>query len=717
MARKGKNRKRKSKHSFASAVLEVFQQNPFKGYNFRQLSAALGITDKASKQLVKEILSDLEQAGEIVAEKRGKYKLNPENIKPEVQSGVVTGIVDMKQTGKAYVISDELPEDVFIAPNNTGRALNGDRVKVHLFPKRKGRKLEGRIIGIEHRAKTQIAGVFEKSGKFGFVIPDDPSIPVDLFIPAEKQKRAQHGEKVIALLTDWPEHSRNPFGEITEVLGKPGEHEVEMRAILADAGFPSGFPDQAEREAAKIPDEISQDEIARRRDFRQVFTCTVDPEDAKDFDDALSLRRTEEGLWEVGVHIADVTHYVREGTFLDQEAFRRATSVYLVDRVIPMLPERLSNHVCSLRPDEDKLCYSAVFQLDDDAKVVNEWFGRTIIRSDFRYNYEQVYEIIQGASDPYREQIMILHQLASKLRKRRFEKGAIAFTSQEVKFRLDENGKPVEAYIREQNDAHRLIEDFMLLANRKVAEKIGKRRGKQKERTFVYRIHDVPNPEKLQQFAEFVSKLGYKIQTHNRKAISGSMNRLFEQIKGKGEENMIENIAVRTMSKAEYSVQNIGHYGLAFAYYTHFTSPIRRYPDMMVHRLLDHYLNGGASVSPVEYEEKCKHASEMERKALEAERASVKYKQAEFLLDKVGQTFDGLISGVSKWGIYVELNGNKCEGMISLRLLDDDFYYLDENNYTVIGAQTGRTYRLGDPITIRVRRIDLIKKQMDFEPA
>jgi ribonuclease R len=717
MSKKKKAQKaRPGKNSFASTVLNVFAQNPYKSYNFRQLAHSLGISDRVSKNLVKDILSDLGARGEILEMNRGKYKLNPENIKT-IGSNFITGVVDMKQTGKAYIISPELPEDVFIAANNTGHALHGDKVKVRLFPVRKGRKTEGQIIEIIERGKKQFVGIVEVSKNYAFLIPDDTNVPVDIFIPISSLRGAQNGNKAIAVITDWPEHSKNPFGEITEVLGKPGEHEVEMKSILADFDFPLRFPEHVVKEANNIPTEISQAEIKSRKDFREVFTITIDPQDAKDFDDAISLRKKENGNWEVGVHIADVSYYVKPETAIDKEAFARGTSIYLVDRVIPMLPEKLSNEVCSLKAHEEKLCYAAVFEMDHQAEVLSEWYGRTIINSNYRYNYEEVQEIIQGKEDPFRDNILTLNDLAKKLRDDRFKKGSIAFSSQEVKFILDENGKPTGAYIKEQMDSNRLIEDFMLLANRKVAEKIGKKQSRQDTKTFVYRIHDVPNPEKLQTFSEFVSKLGYKLNLGSRKSISSSLNQLFEQIKGKGEENMIENIAVRTMAKAEYSINNIGHYGLAFHHYTHFTSPIRRYPDLMVHRLLDLYLNDAPPVNPVEYEEKCKHASEMERKALMAERASIKYKQAEYLLDKIGQEFNGLISGVSKWGIFVELEGNKCEGMISLRYLDDDFYYLDEDNYRVIGHQLGKEYKLGDPIRIRVRKIDLAKKQMDFELA
>jgi ribonuclease R len=717
MTKKKKTPKGKSgKNPFVIAVLNVFQQNPYKSYNFRQLSKLLGITDRTSRELVNDILADLAESNEIIEMNRGKFKLHPSKIRA-ISSNVITGIVDMKQTGKAYIITDQMEEDIYIAANNTYHAFNGDKVKVSLFPLRKGRKIEGVIIEIIERNKKQFVGIVEISKNYAFLIPDDTNVPVDIYIQKSGLKGARNGNKAVAVITDWPEHSKNPFGEIIEVLGNPGEHEVEMKSILADFDFPLRFPEKAEREANEIPIVITSDEIKKRRDFRDVFTITIDPQDAKDFDDALSLKKLSNGNWEIGVHIADVSHYVKPGTAIDKEAYNRGTSIYLVDRVIPMLPEKLSNEVCSLKANEDKLCYAAVFEMDVSANVLGEWYGRTIINSNFRFNYDEVQEIIDGKEHTFSRDILTLHNLASQLREARFKKGAIAFSSQEVKFMLDENGKPVGAYIKEQMDSNRLIEDFMLLANKKVAEKIGKKQGRQEARTFVYRIHDVPNPEKLQTFSDFVNKLGYHLNLGSRKSLSSSLNQLFNQIKGKGEENMIENIAVRTMAKAEYSINNIGHYGLAFDHYTHFTSPIRRYPDLMVHRLFDLYLKEGASANPVEYEEKCKHSSEMERKALQAERASIKYKQAEFLLDKVGQEFNGLISGVSKWGIYVELDGNKCEGMISLRYMDDDFYYLDEDNYRVIGHQTGKEFKLGDPIRIRVKKIDLAKKQMDFDLA
>ncbi|HLO91864.1 MAG TPA: ribonuclease R [Lentimicrobium sp.] len=715
MARKKASKPTQASQSpFNKLVEELFLSNPQKAYNYKQVSHMLGITDKVSKELVNRIIDSLENSGIIVTLNRGKYKYNPELVAEKYQHTIIQGKVDMKQTGKAYVITQEVDDDIYIAPNNTGHALNGDIVKVRLFPMRKNHKLEGEIIEIIQRFKTQFVGKIQITGKFAFLVPDEANMPFDIFIPSESLNDGKNGQKAIARLVDWPERSKNPFGEIIQVLGSPGNNDVEMNSILASFEFPLQFDKETLRESEKLPVDITEDEIKKRRDFRQVWTCTIDPPDAKDFDDALSLLKKDNGNWEVGVHIADVSHYVKPGTAIDHEAFDRGTSVYLVDRTIPMLPEKLSNQVCSLRPDEDKLCFSAVFEMDDDGKIYNEWYGKTIIRSNRRYNYEEVQKMIEGSEGDFKDELMILNDLATKLREERFRKGSIAFTSQEVKFILDENGKPIDTYIKEQKEANMLIEDFMLLANRSVAEKIGKKKGDIEPKTFVYRIHDEPNQEKLAKFAEFISKLGYKMNIGSKKQLSRSFNNLFEQIAGKGEEAMIESIAIRTMAKAVYSTFNIGHYGLSFTYYTHFTSPIRRYPDLMVHRLLDAYMHGAASANREEYEEYCTHSSEMERKAAEAERASVKYKQAEYLQDKIGQSFKGLISGVSKWGIYVELEGNKCEGMVSIRNMDDDFYYLDEDNYKVIGQHRGKEFRLGDPITIKVHSVDLQKKQMDF---
>ncbi len=715
------NKKKKSsksatapKSSFVQSVLEVFTTNPYRALNFRQVSSQLGVSDKASKELIKNILEDLSKKETIVELNRGKYQLNQEKMMELIPKNFVTGTVDMKQTGKAYIITPDLDEDVFIAYNNTERALHGDKVKVHLFPKRRGRKIEGQIVEILSRARINFVGTISVSGKVGFLVADDVTIPVDIMILRENLKGAKNGEKAVVKMTDWPEHAKNPLGEVVEVLGKPGDNEVEMKSILVNHNFPLSFPKAAEKEASRIKETISKEEIKSRRDFRDVFTITIDPEDAKDFDDAISLRKDKDGVWEVGIHIADVSHYVNPGSAIDDEGYDRGTSIYLVDRVIPMLPEKLSNMVCSLRPNEDKLCFSAVFMMNENAEIMEEWFGKTIINSNRRYNYEEVQAMIEGGKGDYKDELLFLNGLAQKLRTERFKGGAINFHSVEVKFKLDENGKPLSTYIKENKEANWLIEEFMLLANRRVAEFIGKKKGNQKPKTFVYRVHDEPNPEKLNRFTEFLGKLGYSMKTGSRKSMAHSFNRLFEQIAGKGEETMIETIAIRTMAKAEYSTQNIGHYGLDFKFYTHFTSPIRRYPDLMAHRLLERYLAGKPSVSEEEYEPKCQHASEMEKKAEQAERDSVKYKQAEFMIDKIGQEFYGLVSGVSKWGLFVEIEGNKCEGMVSLKYMNDDFYYLDEDNYRVVGQRYGQEYKLGDRVKIRVRKVDLQKKQMDF---
>ena len=715
----GKKKKIENKLSvFTNAILSIFGENPFRPMNYKQICKILGIKDAAGKDVVYNILIDLFEQGKLMEERPYRYVLNPEFLQeygPKTQ--YVEGTVDMKSTGKAYVVLDnEAGEDVFIASNNTGLALHGDRVKVAMFPKRKNKKPEGEIVEVLQRKHTDFVGVLHIAHGYVFVVPDMNTIPVDIFVPKGELKGAKNGQKVVVHLVDWPENSGNPFGEIVKVLGNPGDNDVEMESILAAHDYPLEFPEAVEEEAKSIKEGIQKTEINSRKDFRKVFTITIDPADAKDFDDAISLQRLPNGHWEVGVHIADVSYYVRPGSAIDKEAYSRGTSVYLVDRTIPMLPEKLCNNVCSLRPEEEKLTFSAVFEMDDEANVMSHWIGKTIIKSCRRYAYEEVQTMIEGGDGDYKDQILTLHHLASKLREKRMEEGSLNFHSEEVKFVLDDHGKPIDTYVRVQNESHELIEDFMLLANRTVAETFGKPESKWKNHTFVYRVHDEPNPEKLNNFLRLISRLGYTMDISSRSRLVKSYNKLFDDVEGKGEKNLVESGAIRTMATAVYSTDNIGHYGLSFEYYTHFTSPIRRYPDLMVHRLIERYLlQGQGSVSRKEYEEYCVHSSEMEKQAEEMERQSVKYKQAEYLQDKIGQVFEGLISGVSKWGLYVELKDNKCEGLVRYEDMPGDYYYLDEDNFRVIGQESGRIIQLGDEVKVRVKGVDLFKRQMDFE--
>lgn len=699
---------------FNAKVLEAFSQSPYQYFNYKQISAHLGISNKEDRELVRNAVDELLQNNILVEGARGKYKLNPIHIAADT-GNVIEGKLCMKPTGKAYLLANNPEaEDIFIAANNTGRALNGDLVKVHLFPARRGKRPEGRVIEILKRNKEIFVGIIKYARNMSYFIPDDVDMPVDILIPNHELHGAKNGQKVMAVITEWSEHARNPFGKVKQVLGYPGNNDVEMMSILIDQNFTPEFPPEALKEAENIPDAIPEKEIYARRDFRDVFTITIDPADAKDFDDAISYQVLANGHYQVGVHIADVSYYVKEGGAIDEEAYKRATSVYLVDRTYPMLPEKLCNNVCSLRPNEDKLCFSVVVELDDEAKVHKTWIGRTLIHSNRRFNYEEVQEIIETRQGEYAEEILKLDALAKCLRAERFSHGSINFASEEVKFILDENAKPVGVYIKENKDSNQLVEDFMLLANRKVAESIGKVPQGKEPKSFVYRVHDKPMDEKIGKFNNFIAKLGYSLRLNSRKGLADSMNKLFSDVQGKGEQNMIEALAIRTMQRASYSTDNIGHYGLAFKYYTHFTSPIRRYPDLMVHRLLTKYLAGKPSVNKAELEEKCKHSSDMEQRATEAERNSVKYKQAEYLSDKIGQTFYGLISGVSKWGIWVQLEETKCEGMVSVKTLTDDFYYYDEDNYCYVGQHSGKVYRMGDKVAIRVKDVNLAKKQMDY---
>lgn len=702
-----KNRKSGSfKHDLLHQIIAVFDKNPGKSLTYKQISNAFGFKDISNKKLIGVILDELVAQNKLYETQRGKYSLKS-------GGSFIEGKVDMTSRGAAYIIVDDSDSDIYISSRNTNTALHGDIVKVNIFSGKINKKIEGEIVEIVERANTEFVGVLEKSKNFSFVITDNNRMPVDIFISNDKLNKANDGDKVVAQITEWPLDKKNPFGRIVQVLGRPGEHNTEMHAILAEYGLPYEFPPNVERDANNLAIEVSPEEIKKRKDFRAVTTITIDPEDAKDFDDALSLKKLKNGNWEVGVHIADVSHYVQSGTILDKEAFNRATSVYLVDRVVPMLPEVLSNQACSLRPHETKLCFSAVFELDENAKLINEWFGRTVIFSDRRFSYEEAQERIETKEGDYAEEILTLDTLAKKLREQRFKKGSIAFDRIEVKFNLDEEGNPVGVYFKESKDANKLIEEFMLLANKKVAEFIGKPTKTKKPKTFVYRIHDEPNQDKLFALSNFVKKFGYDFKV-NDGDMSQSINSLISEVQGKNEENLIEQLAIRTMAKAEYSSKNIGHYGLGFSYYSHFTSPIRRYPDVMVHRLLQYYLDGGNSVDQQEIENQCKHSSKMEILATEAERASIKYKQVEFLQDKIGEEFEGVISGVSEWGLYIEIMNGLCEGMARLRDMEDDFYTYDEENFAAVGRKYGDIYRMGDKVTIKVMRADLAKKQLDF---
>ncbi len=695
-----------NKHGLKRAILEVYYKNSNQAFNYKQIGAAVGAKDHGQLQLVNVVLQELRDAEALVETERGKYKLKS-------QGGTVTGMMELNAKGYGQVSSEELEEPVFVSAANMNHALDGDKVRIRLYARRKKSNPEAEVIEVLERAKTTFVGTIEISQFSAFLVPNKKT-PFDLFIPKDKLMGAKHGQKAIARIMDWPERARNPFAEIIDVLGDAGNNNTEMHAILAEFGLPYQYPENVNQAAEKIPVAITEEEIKLRRDFRKVPTFTIDPVDAKDFDDALSIQKLENGFWEIGVHIADVTHYVKPESLLEEEAYNRATSVYLVDRVVPMLPEKLSNGVCSLRPHEDKLCFSAVFQLDDQCAIHDQWFGRTVIYSDRRFTYEEAQQVIETGEGDMKEEILTFDRLAKKLREQRFEEGSIGFDRVEVKFDIDPDGKPLSVFFKQSKDSNKLIEEFMLLANKRVAEFIGKPDGKKKERTFVYRIHDKPDPEKLDSFNHFIKRFGYGIMTNNPKTVMESMNRLIENVNGKKEQNVIETLAIRTMAKAEYSTRNIGHYGLGFDFYSHFTSPIRRYPDMMVHRLLARYLEDGRSVQADQYEQMCRHSSDMENRAASAERASIKYKQVEFMADKIGQQFKGVISGVKEWGIYVELDENKCEGMIPMFELTDDFYEFDEKNYCLIGRRMHKKYQLGDTIEVEIFRTNLERKQLDF---
>lgn len=710
---KSKNEKREQRRliQLEKSIFNALKEEPLKSFNYKQLSSKLGLVDGSARGLVIRALERMASNNQVEEPSRGKYRYKHSDH-------YVIGRVDMTQKGSAYVVSDDNENDIYITPKNLNNALDADIVKVLMYAQRKNKKPEGEIVEIVERAREEFVGTIELSKNFGFLVPDSKKMLVDIYIPREALMGAKQGQKAIARITDWPQSASSPFGEVIEVLGNPGEHEVEIHSILAEFSLPRSFPREVEAAAEAIPDAITENEIKKRRDFRDILTFTIDPHDAKDFDDALSLKKLKNGNWEVGIHIADVTHYVTPNSALEEEAIKRATSVYLVDRVVPMLPEKLSNKVCSLRPNEEKLTFSAVFEITEEAEIKSQWFGRTVIYSDRRFTYAEAQEVIETGKGDLADEITLLNNLAVQLRKKRMSSGAIAFDKIEVKFELDKDANPTGVYFKESKEANHLIEEFMLLANKKVAAFVGKEKdGNPSNNTFVYRIHDDPNPDKLFDLSNFVRQFGYSVNTRSRSAISKSLNELLKNVKGKGEANMIEQLAIRTMAKAIYSTDNIGHYGLAFDYYSHFTSPIRRYPDMMVHRLLQNYLDGGKAPSKVEYEELCAHSSDREKMASDAERASIKYMQVKYMEEHVGEDFMGTISGVTEWGVYVELIDSRCEGMIRIRDFKDDYYNFDERNFCIEGERSGKIFQLGDSIMVNVKNADLDKKQLDFLPA
>lgn len=703
--------KRMNKKQLTEKIINFFQQKPDEVFSLKYIFSELKLTSHPLKMLCIDVLSDMRDDEYVAEVDKNKFKLNNRGKE-------VIGTFQRKSNGKNSCLPDGGGEAIFVAERNSAHAMNKDRVRIVVFAKTKKREAEGEVIEILERANDTFVGTLEVTKNYAFLLTENRTLANDIFIPRDKLKGGKSGDKAIVKVIEWPEKAKNPIGQVIDILGVAGENTTEMHAILAEYGLPYIYPKAVKKAAEKISEIIEPEEIARREDFRKVTTFTIDPKDAKDFDDALSIRPLKEGLWEVGVHIADVTHYVKEGGMIDREAEKRATSVYLVDRTIPMLPERLSNFICSLRPDEEKLTYSAIFDIDEQGEVKNSRIVHTVIKSDRRFTYEEAQQVIETGKGDYKEEILVLDKIAKALRKKRFDSGAINFDRYEVRFDIDENGKPLGVYFKESKDANKLIEEFMLLANRVVAERIGKVPKGKNPKVFPYRIHDLPDPERLENLSQFIARFGYKIRTSGtKKDVSKSINRLLDAIHGKKEENLIETVSIRSMQKARYSINNIGHYGLAFEYYTHFTSPIRRFPDMMVHRLLTKYLDGGRSVSQQKYENLCEHSSAMEQIAANAERSSIKYKQVEFMSDKIGQVYDGVISGVTEWGIYVEINENKCEGMIPIRALDDDFYEFDEKNYCLRGRRKKRVYSLGDEISIKVVRANIEKKQLDFALA
>lgn len=708
----GKPKGRINKKALVEQVIELFNRHDGEELSTKVIFKELGLTSTSARTLCITVLDDLVFEGYLLETSFRHYSLAD-------RGSTVCGTFSRNRDGYNLLYPEDGGEPIIITERNSFHALTDDYVRVTLFASRRGHGLEGEVIEIIKRAHNTFVGVLRVEKYFALLITESRIMPYDIFIPREYLKGGKSGDKAVVKLIDWPIDHRNPTGKVVDILGREGDNDAEMNAILAEFELPYVYPQAVEQAANKLPEDITDEEIAKREDFRGVTTFTIDPEDAKDFDDALSIRTISDGLWEIGVHIADVSHYVTEGSIIDKEAFKRATSIYLVDRTIPMLPERLCNYLCSLRPKEDKLTYSVIFTINSKAEVRNYRIVRAVINSDRRFTYEEVQDILTTGKGEYATELSVLNQLAQKMREARFANGAIDFQQASVHFRLDDNGKPLSVYFSESNESHQLIEEFMLLANRTVAETIGKKRAKSIQKTFVYRVHDRPDPEKLTILARFVGKLGYKMKSSSGRVTSpAALNNLLHEIKGSKEQNVIEQISLRTMQKAKYSIENIGHYGLAFKYYTHFTSPIRRYPDLMVHRLLNRYLVLNArSANAARYSEQCEHCSAQEQVAANAERASIKYKQVEFMSEHVGEEFDAVISNVKEWGIYAEINDNKCEGMIPIRKLQDDSYEFDDANLRLVGRRTHHCYSIGDPVRIRIVKANLDKRQLDFELA
>ena len=724
MTRKKRRRSSPKINNLTEQIIKILKAEHHKSFNYKQICAKLHVNDASSRNQVIKKLNQLKAKQQIIEVERGKFQLLPNR-------NYHTGILDISGKGGGYVVVEGLENDIYVPPHNLNKALHGDEVEVYIYKQRRNKKHEGEITRILKRKSTEFIGVIEIQKKFAFVHTSEEGnkMHTDVFVPLKKIGTATHGDKVVVEIEDWPEKADSPFGKVTKILGKPGEHQTEIHSILAQYGLPYEFPKKVEDYANKIDTSIKEDEIARRRDMREVLTFTIDPKDAKDFDDALSFQKLENGNYEIGIHIADVSHYVVPGTILDDEAYERATSIYLVDRVVPMLPEVLSNNTCSLRPNEEKYTFSAVFELDPaSAKIKNQWFGRTVTYSDARFAYEEAQAVIDSTTNTIpaevsltgetynttselQEAILELNRLAKIMRNQRMKNGAISFDKVEVKFDLDQEANPVGVYFKTSKEANKLIEEFMLLANKKVSEFIGKRTPKH---TFVYRVHDEPDDEKLAALQNVVGKFGYKLNFKDRKSTTASLNNLLKEVQGRKEQNLVDTLAIRSMSKAVYTTENIGHYGLAFDYYSHFTSPIRRYPDVMAHRLLQHYIDGGKSANEEAYEEKCKHSSSMEQLATHSERDSIKYMQIRFMQDHKDEEFLGVVSGVTEWGIYVEIISNKCEGMVRLREIKDDHYEFDQDSYSIIGRNSKHTITLGDEVYVKVKEADLVKKHLDF---